>query len=298
MSLFSISQLASYSGIKPHTIRMWEQRYNAFQPARSSGNTRYYDDNQLRRLLNIVSMLPFDHKVSELCKMPDDKLSGLVIQQADVVGDDSSEYYISQLINAGMGYNEVYFDTLLHQCSSIYGVTQTYIQVIYPLLVRVGLMWAGNEIPSAKEHFISNLIRRKLLAATSLLSCKQSVTEKWILFLPDNEYHEIGLLFANYLIRQSGQQVIYLGSSVSQESITEVMSETHPDYLLFFMTHYDVPKRIQEYINDIKKKFQGRTIYVAGNSKLLSHIAFSKKVVWLNTIQSLQNLLKRESNHI
>ncbi len=145
MNYFSISQLARYSGIKPHTIRMWEQRYNALTPNRSEGNTRYYDNKQLRRLLNIASLLESDYKVSELCKMPDKKLFSLVEELPNKTADnDINEFFVLQLVSAGMSYDEVSFDKIFSHCLLKYGIKEAYIKVIYPMLHRVGIMWTTN----------------------------------------------------------------------------------------------------------------------------------------------------------
>ena len=142
MNYFSISQLARYSGIKPHTIRMWEQRYNALTPNRSEGNTRYYDNKQLRRLLNIASLLESDYKVSELCKMPDKKLFRLVEELPNKAADnDINEFFVLQLVSAGMSYDEVSFDKIFSHCLLKYGIKDAYMKVIYPMLQRVGIMW-------------------------------------------------------------------------------------------------------------------------------------------------------------
>lgn len=123
MDLFSISKLAQFSGIKPHTIRIWEQRYNALKPNRSEGNTRYYDNSQMKRLLNIVSLLESDYKVSELCAMSDSRLSGLLQKlRYNAAGNDHYEYFIVQLITAGMSYDETYFEKILSHCVLQLGV--------------------------------------------------------------------------------------------------------------------------------------------------------------------------------
>ena len=162
MNLFSISQLSQISGIKAHTIRMWEQRYNALKPNRSEGNTRYYDNLQLRRLLNIVSLMNSGYKVSELGVMSDKKLFTLLEQQqGKVESDDPEDFYISQLIAAGMSYDEQHFEKIFSHCLLRFGLKNAYTHVLYPLLSRIGLMWASNSIPPAQEQFISNIIRQK-----------------------------------------------------------------------------------------------------------------------------------------
>ena len=292
MNLFSISQLSQFSGIKPHTIRIWEQRYSALKPNRSEGNTRYYDGIQLRRLLNIVSLMNNGLKVSQLCSMTDDKLFSLVFDYHKSDLSESAEYYVSQLISAGMSYDEAHFEKVFSQCLRNFGMKKAYIRVIYPLLLRIGLMWASNIIPTTQEHFISNIIRQKLSASIDSLPGADLLSDSWLLFLPENEFHEIGLLFAHYILRFSARKVIYLGSNVPIESVFSAIRETKPHNLLLFLVHHDLPVLIQENLDQLNVYFTGKKIYVAGNKKLISQIKSSGKIQCLQTIESLEQILQ------
>ena len=255
MNLFSISQLAQYSGIKPHTIRMWEKRYHALKPNRTEGNTRYYDNMQLRRLLNIVSLLDEGHKVSKLCAMPDQQLFALIDEKSSTVQHVSS-YYISQLIAAAMSYDEQYFSNTFSHCLLRYGMKETYLQVVYPMLIRIGLMWLSDTMPAPHEHFISNLLRQKLFTAIDALAPPKKAFSTWLLFLPENEFHEIGLLFAAYLIRISGDKVIYLGSNVPEHSLGAAINDIMPDYLLLFLVHHDLPSDVHRNVVGQRHRFR------------------------------------------
>lgn len=291
MELFSISQLSRFSGIKAHTIRIWEQRYNALQPNRSEGNTRYYDNSQLRRLLNIVSLMETDHKVSELCSMPDKKLFKLTndLLQARVSKDETTEYFISQLIAAGMSYDEPHFKKIFSHSVLRYGIKEAYTKVLYPMLVRIGLMWAGDTIPPAQEHFISNIIRQKLFTAIDSLPPPKSSSGSWILFLPENEFHEIGLLVANYIIRLYGKKVIYLGGDVPFQSLIGAVADTAPQNLLLFMVHNDLPEEVENYLTRLSNTFTSKKIFVAGNQKTSGIEA--KKINLLRSVEDLEQIL-------
>ncbi len=196
MDHFSIADLARYSGIKPHTIRIWEKRYHALTPRRSIGNTRHYDTAQLKRLLNITALLDSEYKVSELCSMTDKQLMDLNSRFLADSEPAPSEYFVSQLVSAALTYNETQFAHVLSHCLLRYGLKDAYLNVLFPALVRVGMMWLGDAIPVANEHFISNLIRQKLFTAIDSLPPPKPGSASWILFLPENEFHEIGLLLA------------------------------------------------------------------------------------------------------
>lgn len=294
MNNFSISQLQQFSGIKAHTIRIWEQRYNALNPIRSAGNTRYYDGDQLRRLLNIVSLMDSDHKVSELCSMPDEKLFDLIkARLLSKPGDSSSaQYFIPQLIAAGMNYDTAGFEKIFSSCISRFGITDTYIKVIYPLLDRIGLMWASNSLPPAQEHFMSNIIRQKLFSEIDQLPLAKQPEEAWILLLPENEFHEIGLLFSYFLIRKAGKRVIYLGSSVPLQTLSDAIKEINPSSLLLFFVHNVLEEECEKYCNTLTKNFGKLRIYLSGNEKLIGNIKKGRSIGWIRSVDELEKILK------
>jgi len=291
MNLFSISQLSQFSGIKPHTIRIWEKRYNALTPTRSTGNTRYYDNSQLRRLLNIVSLSECGYKLTDICAMTDKKLFALVDEiNKNASPNESADYFVSQLIGAGMGFNEEYFEKIFSHCLIRFGLKDNYVRVIYPMLLRIGIMWSTDHLGAAHEHFISNLLRQKLFTAINSLPPPTSSADNWLLFLPENEFHEIGLLLANYLIRLSGRKVIYLGTNVPFQSITSAVEQIKPDNLLLFMVHNDVPENLKNYFNQLVKIFNGQ-IYLAANEKLTTQFKSNKKIHLLQNISVLEQRL-------
>lgn len=291
MNQFSISQLERFSGIKAHTIRIWEQRYNALQPNRTEGNTRYYDNEQLRRLLNIVSLTGLNYKISDLGIMPDQQLFKLVGELRKESEDISDEYFVSQIIAAGITYDEPYFNKIFSDCLAIHGMKDTYLKVIYPVLVRTGLMWSCNELAPVNEHFISNLFRQKLFTAIDALPPPKTGSDSWLLFLPENEFHEIGLLFSHYLVRLSGRKTIYLGSNIPLKSLINIGKDITYKNILFFLVHKDSNKNIQEYLNELSKNFSGKKINVAGDQELLKQFKPAKNIHFLSSVRDLEQQL-------
>lgn len=295
MDTFSISQLSQFSGIKPHTIRIWEQRYNALRPNRSEGNTRYYDNSQLRRLLNIVSLSECGYKVSELCIMPDSSLFNLIATSNPSPNEDPAHntagYFIYQLVAAAMSYDEIHFEKVLAQSITKYGMQHAYTNVIYPLLERLGLMWASDTLPPAYEHFISNILRQKLFIAINALQPAKKTARTWLLFLPENELHEIGLLFANYLARRAGNKVIYLGSNVPLESVEIAVEQVAPHCLLFFLVHNGLPENVQQYCDHLSAIAKGRKVYMAASEKMMVNLQLPKKFKWVNSLETFEKQL-------
>lgn len=291
MTLFSISQLAQFSGIKPHTIRIWEKRYHALTPTRSQGNTRYYNNNQLRRLLNIVSLMQLNYKISQLGLMADTELYQTIEKIAYHSVPEGVEYFVLHLTRAGLSYNEEQFDKIFSHCILRYGLTETYKKILYPMMKRTGLMWSCNTMPPANEHFITNLIRQKLSTAIDSLPHATQQNETWLLFLPEDEFHEIGLLFAHYLIRLSGKRVIYLGPNVPVDFLSSAVKDAPANKLLLFLVHRNTTKSLQEYINNLNKTITNKEMYVAAGENLMKQIKFPKKIKWIQSAQELETEL-------
>jgi MerR family transcriptional regulator, light-induced transcriptional regulator len=291
MDSFSISELAQYSGIKAHTIRIWEKRYHALKPDRSLGNTRYYDSSQLKRLLTISGLLGSEYKVSELCAMTDEKLKSLHIKMVNPAMTAPAEYFVSQLIAAALTYDEVQFVNIFSHCLLRYGLKDAYLRVLCPALTRIGLMWLNDSLATANEHFFSNMIRQKLFTAIDSLPHPKSDSCPWILFLPENEFHEIGLLMAYYLIRLSGQKVVYLGGNVPELSLRAAVKELKPENLLMFFVHRDLPAKVKKYLDRLNKDLKVKNIYVAANQCLIDQLLSGKKVYFLNSLEALDRLL-------
>lgn len=293
MDQFSISQLSQFSGIKPHTIRIWEQRYDALKPHRSEGNTRYYDGSQLRRLLNIVSLSGTGTKISRLCKLSDQELFKLREEyEGDAALSNDYEYFINQLIAGGMSYDESNFEKAFSHCMLRFGLQKTYVEIIHPMLNRIGLMWSTNNIPPSQEHYISHLLKQKMMTAIDSMPPVTEAEEKWLLFLPEDEFHELGLLFANYFLRSKGRNVIYLGANVPLTSVYHTLEDVHIDNLLLFMVHRYEPENIAVYLEELRNVAGDKKIYIAGNGVTLQDLSKDDKLIRLSSVGDMEREVK------
>lgn len=290
MNNLSIAQLTQLSGIKAHTIRIWEQRYQALSPKRTEGNTRTYSDLDLKRLLNIVSLIDSGYKVSELCTMSNISLNTLIEQLYLSSTQEDPDSFVPQLIAAGIEFNESSFQKILSHCFLRFGVAGTYKNIIYPLLNRIGLMWSCDQLMPAQEHFMCNLIRQKILTATDALPSPNKDGKKWLLFLKENEYHEMGLLFAQYVLRQRGETVYYLGANIPQSTLSSAIKSIKPDALIVFFVHNDLPENIQSYLNSLRKEIKSIPFYISGKEKLIEQIKLNKNIFWLKEIGDLEKI--------
>lgn len=292
MDFLSISQLAQFSGIKAHTIRIWEQRYQALKPDRTEGNTRTYSNTELKRLLNIVTLMDSGHKISELSVKSDEELNLLIREIYEFEKSQDPHQYVSQLIAAGMQFEEDAFQQVLSFCFEKFGIYKTYTEVISVMLNRVGLMWSIDLLPPAQEHFMTNLIRQKLLVSIDALPEPKKGSKKWLLFLPEDEYHETGLLFAHYVLKAKGFQVIYIGASVPLSTLSSAIETVKPDFLFLFFVRLNLPENTDAYLSNLRTIFEEGTIYLGGNEKLIPQLKLDEKTNWLQDVASLLEIEK------
>ncbi len=295
---YSISDLEQLSGIYAHTIRIWERRYGALSPARSQGNTRLYDDNQLKRLLNIVSLIKSGLKISKICSLSDDEMNRLLDREfAQAPDDEHSEYYISQLVRHGIAFDEFSFHHLLDESIDGLGLSVCYRKVIYPLLMRLGLMWRKDDICPAHEHFLSNIIRQKIFSHIDSIPVQKMAGPKWLLFLPEYEDHDIGLLFASYMLRIHHQQVVFLGSKMPLAAIEQVYPILNADHVLLFMIKTQAPVKAQQYINQLSAICASAQIHLAGNSQVISKLKNIDHINWFKTLDEFEQSIQFQAVH-
>ncbi len=266
MGQYSIKEIEQLTGIKAHTIRIWEQRYGFVEPHRTETNIRFYDDEQLKLLLNISALIRNGRKISHVSKLSKDDIKQ-ELQQLTSQSDQEQDYYslqVDALIVAMIDIDEARFEKVISSCTLRYGFESVMIHLLIPFLHKVGLLWTTGEINVAQEHFITNLIRRKLLVAIDGHVGKRLQKQKFILFLPDGELHEIGLLFAKYLIRSRGFPLIYLGQSVPMHDLHAICKSYNPDFLLTYFTVGYKADQVREVVQEISETYPKTKFIISG----------------------------------
>ncbi len=186
MGRYSIKQLEQLSGVKAHTIRIWEQRYDIVIPHRTETNIRFYDDIQLKKLLNVALLVQQGHKISKIGKLEEQEIQHLVADKLiNTVTDDQVEVAINGMLLCMIDYDETAFERIFSDSILRRGFEKTIIDLIYPFLIRVGIMWGINEVNPAQEHFMSNLIRQKIIVAINDVTCIPQPDRTFVLFLPE-----------------------------------------------------------------------------------------------------------------
>ncbi|MCF8253626.1 MAG: MerR family transcriptional regulator [Bacteroidia bacterium] len=263
LGTFSIKDIEAVTGIKSHTLRIWEQRYGIIVPKRSETNIRYYDDSDLKTLLNISVLNDNGYKISEIAKMPKDTICEKVVQ----IGQSCCEFkfHIRSFVSAMMSFDETGFHKLLNTFILQFGLEEAFLKIVFPFLTEVGLLWQVGTILPSHEHFASNIIKQKLYVAIDGQVGKVNPNKKkFLLFLPESEKHSLGLLFANYLIRNRGHELLYLGQEVPLVDLHEAFGNDCPDYILTMMTAAQPDIDKQEYVNYLSANWPNSKIILTG----------------------------------
>ncbi len=266
MALYSIKDLERLSGVKAHTIRIWEQRYGVLKPQRTETNIRRYDDTELKLLLNLSQLIRHGGKISKLSRLSGDQLTKEleVVSEGAIDPDDFYSIHIDKLIIAMVDFSERMFEKVISVTTIKFGFDATMRYVILPFLRKVGLMWQAGEINIAQEHFVTSLIRRKMIVAIDGLLLPERDL-RYILFLPDGEFHELGLLFANYYFKSRGIQVLYLGQSLPLVDLVTAANVYKAQGFFTFITTPNSTTLITSYFESLRNNFPDATVLVAGS---------------------------------
>ena len=263
MGSYTIKDLEKLSGIKAHTIRIWEKRYKLIEPQRTSTNIRTYCDAELKKLLNISVLNRNGFKISKIATLSQEEVTENIARLSQNSDDVNST--VENLTSAMIDMDENTFEKILARSVIALGFEDTMIKVLYPFFVKIGVMWQTGSINPAQEHFVSNLVRQKLLVAIdNQITGDKPGSKTFVLFLPEDELHELGLLFYNYIVRKRGHKVIYLGQSVPLSDLVEVCKIRSCDYLVTSFTASKTSSELTEYLNTLAKEFSGKTIYASG----------------------------------
>ena len=263
MATYSIKEIEKVSGIKAHTIRMWERRYGIVVPKRTDTNIRFYSDEDLKHLLNISILNQNGLKISKIAALDKDELRDKV---ADLL--DSSQKYnhvIDAMLLSMLEIDEYAFNESFSAAWKEYGFEKLIEQIIFPFLERIGVLWQTDTINPAQEHFMSNLMRQKIIVTIDKeISNKKSHKDKIIFFLPEDELHELGLLFYSFIARKEGFEVIYLGASVPFDDLKEVQRVTGAKAFFSAYVAAREKEELENMFSDLRETFPALPFYVTG----------------------------------
>lgn len=253
-NVFSIKDLENLSGIKAHTIRIWEKRYNILEPMRSETNIRFYDIKNLQKLLSIVLLHNYGYKISKISSLSHEEFNKLA---NDIISEKSAKNHaISTFKVAMMNFDQTLFFNTYNKLLSEKTFKEVFYSVFIPLMQELGFLWQTDTISPAHEHFITYLIKQKLLINTEKVQTLTPTKDDkvFVLFLPSNEIHELGIMYLNYEILLNGYQTIYLGESIPIDSLLDLKNAFEKITFVSYFTVEPNQEIIEDYIDEMHEK--------------------------------------------
>ena len=282
MNAFTIQDLENLTGIKAHTIRIWEQRYNFLKPQRTDTNIRYYNNEELKKILNISLLNKYGFKISHIDRMTEEDMKNKILSINNIHAQQ--ERIVNALIQSMVDMNLEGFEDSLEEYIRAKGIEKTIHQIIFPFMERIGVLWITGHINPAQEHLVSNIIRQKLIVGTEAVNPLFQLKKTGLLFLPEGEYHELGLLFIQYLLKSRGLRVLYLGANVPMDDVEYVAKYKNPDFIYTHLTSVSSVFNFDKFIHQSLKRFGNIPLIISGRlaatyeKKIPSQIHFKKSL--------------------
>ena len=262
MNAFTIKDLENLSGIKAHTIRIWEQRYNFLRPQRTTTNIRYYTGDELKTVLNIALLNKYGFKISHIDRMQPREIRDRILSLDDAKA--KQERIVNDMVQEMIDLNMENFEKLLEDYIMSKGVEKTVTQIIFPFLEKTGILWQTGQINPAQEHLVTNVIRQKLMVAIEHCVSPVEMDKTVVLFLPEGEHHELGLLFLYYLLKSRGAATIYLGANVPVKDVEYVIKLKKPDLVFIHMTTLISTFSFEKFLSNIEQRFNETPVIISG----------------------------------
>lgn len=284
MSIYSIKYLENITGVKAHTIRIWEKRYGLLEPKRTPTNIRYYDDEDLRKILNVITLTKEGYKISHIAEMQQRDLATKAKSALDTPLNPNQlyDYFTNEVILAALAYEKAVLDKFISTCVLKFGFANTVENILYPALVRTGILWQSEEANPGQEHFFSNIVRQKLFSAIDgLPEPKEQDNKKCLLFLPENEDHEIGLLYFYYLLIHGGIPAYFLGQRTPLDSLRSAYDAIKPSHLVLFVTTVMPAAQRSKYLKELATSFPHTPILLCGSPWYVRQLKLPDNCIFL-----------------
>ncbi|MFA6949487.1 MAG: MerR family transcriptional regulator [Lentimicrobiaceae bacterium] len=291
MVKYSIKDMELLSGIKAHTIRIWERRYQLFEPERTLTNIRHYTDNDLKKLLNVAILNRNGIKISNIVSMNDQEINDRITDLSESFHDDKNQ--TEQLILAMIDFDESRFERVLSSSVISLGFDEAVTRILYPFFEYLDMLRMSDSIYSAQENFIANLIRQKLIIAIDgQVGNVNDNPKTFLMFLPVNEWNELTLLFYNYLLREAGHNSIYLAQALPLDNLPMINDKKNIDYIFTSFTTPIQLKKYTETVNQISQTFINKKVFISGAQTRVHSITLPENVEIIEQPAHFMELLK------
>jgi len=262
VNTYTIKDLENLTGVKAHTIRIWEQRYNFLKPRRTQTNIRYYNSEELKKILNIALLNKYGYKISRIDRMNEVDIREKILSLSNP--ESQTDRIINDLVQYMIDLDLDLFEDILDDYIKSRGIEKSINQIIFPFMERIGMLWITDHINPAQEHLVTNIIRQKLIVGIQNIVSRISTKQNVLLFLPEGEYHELGLLYMNYLLRNRGISTLYLGANVPTNDVEYVINLKKPDYLYTHLTSVSHGFNFDKFLLQASRKFGETPLIISG----------------------------------
>lgn len=294
MAQYSIKDLENFTGVKAHTIRIWEKRYNLVEPKRTCTNIRYYDDEDLKKLLNVSILNRHGFKISNIVNFTNEALNEKILNLAQTQNDVESQ--IESLVVAMIDMDEAKFEKVFNTAVINLGFEEAILKIMYPFFEKIGVLWQIGTINPAQEHFISNLLRQKLIVAIDgIVENFKSQAKSFLLYLPEGEYHELGLIYYHYIIRKHQHKVIYLGETVPFNGLVEISKTKKIDYIVTSMVKTIADNAALEYFTRLSEQFKDSGIFLTCLRAKDLNIKLPENITLINNVYQFKEEIEKFS---
>ena len=289
MAEYKIKDLENLTGIKSHTIRIWEKRYRILSPDRTDTKIRTYSDSELTHLLTVSMLNRNGIKISKIAKLSQEDMNKLLW---DIKVNKEPEYSMDKLLLSLVSLDEELFKDTLANLLETEGLEKTFTDHLIPFLDRIGIMWLIGSVNPAQEHFMSNLIRQKIISEIDKQEIPVSTEKSVLMYLPEHEWHEMSLLFYHFLLRSKGVPTFYLGQSLPYDSLVECIEKLKPNYILSsWLTAVD-GKLVVGYFKKLKSDYPNLDVFAGGPQIKANSTALKKYIIEVNDLASIMKHLK------
>jgi len=291
VAVYSIKDLEKLSGIKAHTLRVWEQRYDIINPKRTKTNIRYYLDDDLKFILNIALLNKNGIKISKIAEMSREEIS----EKVAAISEINFEYgtQLDALTISMIEMDEYKFDRIISTNIQQLGFEQTMLEIIYPFLDKLSVLWLTGSINPVQENFMSYLIRQKIVVAIDnepLVSGKD--VNRFLIYLPEGEKQELSMLFMHYLLKSRGNHVAYIGQDITLTDLKDACTIYQPDFIFTMITETFSREHLQQYVDRLSENFADCRILLSGYQVVAQKVERSENMEILKSLDQTMSFLE------
>lgn len=284
--------MENLSGIKAHTLRIWEKRYDIVKPKRTDTNIRYYTDEDLRQLLNVCFLYKKGYKISKIAKMSEDEIRQLISEMSSI--DLSDQDIIDTLMIFIYELDAYNLNKILDQSIANKGLEATMQEMIYPLLDRLSMSWLTGSFQSVHESFITQIIKSKVIACTELINSKSSNKATYLIYLPEEENQELSINYMHYLIKKNNGRVINLGNDVALVDLITALEILNVDFLFTIINNDIRHTSLQNYVNTIAENLGKTKFLLTGYQTVAKAVDWPQGVIIFKDLMETVNFIETQ----